>query len=110
MCDSPLAKNLECAMAVIKITDLSTNLDLDRKAMSAIQGGGRGDWVFSVARPYFEAPAQPADSFGPGGSPINLYQITNEVTNNNYFIENKVINLANSGSNSTVNAVMISSC
>jgi hypothetical protein len=106
MCDSPLAKDLECAMAVIKITDLPTNLDLDRKAMSAIRGGGRGDWVFGVARPYFEAPSPPSDPSGLGGPPINLYQITN----NNYFVENKSINLTNSGSNSTVNAVMISSC
>ena len=91
-------------MAIIKITDLPTNLDLDRKAMSAIRGGGLGDWVFSVARPYMKAPLPSA----PVGAlaPINFYQITN----NNYFIENKTITLANSGSNATVNAVMISSC
>jgi hypothetical protein len=93
-------------MAVIKITDLPTNLDLDRRAMSAIRGGGRGDWVFSAARPYFESKASSETSHLGGAEPINFYQITN----NNYFVENKSITIANSGSNSTVNAVMISSC
>jgi hypothetical protein len=92
-------------MAVIKITDLPTNLDLDCEAMSAIRGGG-GQWVFGAFQPYFAAHSQPSNPVGLGGSPINFYQITN----NNYFVENKTINLANSGSNSTVNAVMISSC
>ena len=91
-------------MAVISITDLSINLDLDRKAMSAIRGGGLGDWVFSVARPYVKTPP-PSAPFG-GLAPLNFYQITN----NNYFVENKTITLANSGSNATVNAVMISTC
>ena len=90
-------------MAVITITDLPINLDLDRKAMSAIRGGGLGDWVFSVARPYVKAPSHTAPVGGL--APLNFYQITN----NNYFVENKTIALTNSGSNATVNAVMISS-
>ena len=81
-------------MAVIKITDLPTNLDLDRKAMSSIQGGG-GQWVFGPFRPYVKAPSETPHFGGP--EPINFYQITN----NNYFVENKSITLTNSGSNST---------
>jgi hypothetical protein len=96
-------------MAVLTITDLPANRDLDRSAMAAIRGGGRGDWVFGTARPFVKAPAAPAHFGGPesgGPESINFYQ----VINNNYFVENKTISLVNSGSNATVNAVMISSC
>ena len=92
-------------MAILTITDLPINLDLDRRAMAAIRGGsGRGDWVFGTARPYVKAPP-PSAQFG-GADGINFYQ----VINNNYFVDNKTITLTNTGDHATVNAVMISSC
>jgi hypothetical protein len=90
-------------MAVITITELPRNLSLDRKAMSSIRGGSGGGWVFGAFRPY----VAPSEGSGFGGSSIvNLYQITN----NNFYVENmksQTISLNNSGSNSTVNAVLI---
>jgi hypothetical protein len=65
--------------------------------MSSIRGGS-GEWVFGAFAPYSER--SEATPFGVPG-PINLYQVTNN------FVENKIINIVNSGSNSTGNAVMI---
>lgn len=90
-------------MGVIKINDLPKDRTLDCKAMSSIRGAGGAPWVFGVAKPFMP------DSFGPS---VNLFQITNNVTNT--FVGQQVnkfeiVNITNSGSNSVGNAVLLSS-
>jgi hypothetical protein len=56
-------------MAALTIKDLRASRELDRKAMSSIQGGG-APWVFGWIRPY-------NPSSGSFGTVINYYQINN---------------------------------
>jgi hypothetical protein len=90
---------------MITITDLPVSRALDFRAMSSLRGGGGGGapWVFSVARP-FSPPA-------PGVMPaLNYYQI-----NNNYIFidqlvnQTTVIDIANSGDNANITAVLLGS-
>ncbi len=85
-------------MAAIRINDLHANRELDRKAMSSIQGGG-APWVFGWIRPYVAEAA----SFG---QVVNFYQI-----NNNYFADQmnnqfQVVDIKNSAPNSNINVVV----
>jgi hypothetical protein len=95
-------------MAVITLNDLPKNRALDLKAMAATRGAG-GAWVLAAFRPF-------ARSSSSCSSITNLYQIEN----NYYQIDNsvhvdKMINqfqtvaINNSGNNSPINAVLLSS-
>jgi hypothetical protein len=88
-------------MSLITIKDLRKDLALDRKAMSSIRGAGGAPWVFAF-KPHQEA----FSSFGVGPA-VNLYQVTNNIFAEQ--IVNKSVNINNSGDNSTINAVLISS-
>jgi hypothetical protein len=96
-------------MAVIALNDLPTNRALDRQAMSLIRGAGGAPWVFGAFRPYVRA-------IPSVGSAANVYQIEN----NFYAIDNSVhvdqminqyqtVQINNSGNNSSINAVLLSS-
>jgi hypothetical protein len=83
-------------MAAITIKDLPANRDLDRKAMSSINGGG-APWVYGWIRPYVAEAA----SFG---SVVNFYQINNfadQMTN-----QFQLVNVSNSGANSNINVAL----
>jgi hypothetical protein len=72
--------------------------NLDRRAMSAIHGGGGAAWVFGAFRAYM--PATPSDA-GFGGV-INVYEVTN-----NYFAQQmnnqfQSIAISNSAPNSQI--------
>ena len=86
-------------MAAITINDLPKNIALDRQSMSSIRGANGGAlWVF------FCIP--PTPSLVPA---VNFYQI-----NNNFYVEKMInqsqtVNINNSGANSNINAVILSS-
>lgn len=83
-------------MASITISDLSHNLALDRKAMSAISGGGGAPWVFGWITPYVhETP-----SVGPV---VNLYDVTNNFYANQMINQFQNVEVNNTGNNSNIN-------
>ena len=88
-------------MAAITINDLPKNLALDRPAMSAIRGAGGAPWVFAF-RPYVEA--------SPSVIPVvNFYQINNSFFAEQMINQSQTVNINNSGANSNINAVLLSS-
>ena len=87
-------------MAAITINDLPANLALDRQAMSSIRGAG-APWVFAF-RPYVEA--------SPSVVPVvNFYQINNSFFAEQMINQSQTVNINNSGANSNINAVLLSS-
>ena len=83
-------------MPSITIADLSHNLALDRKAMSAISGGGGAPWVFGWITPY----VHDTPSVGPV---VNLYDITNNFYANQMVNQFQKIDVRNSGDGATLN-------
>lgn len=78
----------------IKINDLPANRELDRKAMSAIKGGG-APWVFGWISPYVPESSRPSPV-------VNFYQISN-----NYFADQmnnqfQVVDIKNTAPNSSI--------
>jgi hypothetical protein len=82
-------------MASITITDLPLNLALDRKAMSAISGGGGAPWVFGWITPFVES----TPSVGPV---VNLYDVTNNFYANQMTNQFQNISIQNTGNNSNI--------
>ncbi|MEX3933356.1 hypothetical protein AB4Y32_16385 [Paraburkholderia phymatum] len=82
-------------MASINISDLPLNLALDRKAMSAISGGGGAPWVFGWITPF----VQNTPSVGPV---VNLYDVTNNFYANQMINQFQTVNVQNTGNNSNV--------
>lgn len=87
-------------MAAITINDLPANRDLDRQAMSAIRGAGGAQWVF------FCRPVDASPSVVPV---VNFYQINNSFFANQMINQSQTVNINNSGANSNINAVLLSS-
>ena len=88
-------------MAAIVIKDLVSNRALDRKAMSAVRGGG-APWVFGWITPY--VPAVPANSGF--GQVVNFYQV-----NNNYYADqmnNQIqsVNVNNTAANANISVAV----
>jgi hypothetical protein len=81
-------------MAAITITDLHTQRDLDRKAMSLIRGAG-APWVFGWITPF----APPVPSVGPV---VNFYQTNNTIFANQLVNQVEVVNVNNAAPNSNV--------
>jgi hypothetical protein len=82
-------------MASITIADLSHNLALDRKAMSAIHGGGGAPWVFGWITPYVhETP-----SVGPV---VNLYDVTNNFYANQMINQFQSVDVRNTGAGANI--------
>jgi hypothetical protein len=74
--------------------------------MTAIKGarGGGAPWVFGIATPFSSSASQ---GVIPG---VNLYQITNNVYEfSNTIHVDQMVNINNTGSESTGNAVLITS-
>ena len=82
-------------MSCIKLTDLSLNLALDRKAMAAIRGGGGAPWVFGWIQPY--VPQTP--SIGPV---VNLYEVSNNFYANQMINQFQSVDVRNTGANSNI--------
>lgn len=81
-------------MATISVKDLHTSLALDRKAMSAIRGGGGAPWVFGWIQPYLDG--------GSGQLPvINFYQINNFA--DQMINQFQTVSVNNTGANATLN-------
>ena len=81
-------------MATLTLTDLPSSRALDYQAMSAIRGGGAGDWVLYAFIPYSPAAA-------PVLPIVNFYQT-------NYFADNLTlqtenINVNNSAPSTSIN-------
>ena len=89
-------------MAIITINNLPANRDLDRAAMSAIRGAGGAPWVFGAFRPYVDS----APSLVPT---VNFYQINNSFFAEQMINQSQTVNINNSGANSAINAVLLSS-
>ena len=87
-------------MAATTINDLPINSDLDRQAMSAIRGAGGAQWVF------FCRPVDASPGFGPV---VNFYQINNSFFAEQMINQSQTVNINNSGANSNINAVLLSS-
>jgi hypothetical protein len=88
---------------MITITDLPVSRALDFRAMSSLRGGGGAPWVFSVARP-FSPPASGVMAA------VNYYQINNNYTFIDQLInQTTVIDIANSGDNANITAVLLGS-
>jgi hypothetical protein len=81
-------------MATITVKDLPVSMALDRKAMSALHGGGGAPWVFGWIQPYVDATPGPAPV-------INFYQINNYADQmiNQY----QMVSVNNSGANANLN-------
>ncbi|MFC3106856.1 hypothetical protein ACFQAT_05535 [Undibacterium arcticum] len=89
-------------MSAITINDLPTNRALDRKAMSSIRGADGAPSVYGWINAYSPA----TTSLVPV---VNFYQ-----ANNSFYIEKMInqsqtVNINNSGANSAINAVLLSS-
>ncbi|MDE1184287.1 hypothetical protein [Paraburkholderia sp.] len=82
-------------MASITINDLALNVALDRKAMTAIRGGGGAPWVYGWIQPY----VRETPSFGPV---VNLYEISNSFYANQMNNQFQTVDVRNAGSNSTI--------
>lgn len=89
-------------MATMTINDLPANRALDRQAMSAIRGAGGAPWVFGAFRPYVDA----SPSVGPV---VNFYQVNNSFFAEQMINQSQTVNINNSGANSNINAVLLSS-
>jgi hypothetical protein len=87
-------------MAAITINDLPKNLALDRQAMSSIRGAGGAQWVF------FCSPPHATPSLGPT---VNFYQVNNSFYAEQMINQSQIVNINNSGANSNINAVLLSS-
>ena len=89
-------------MAALTINDLPLNRALDRQAMASLRGGlGEGNWVFGWMVPY----APPSPSLVPMVN--NFFQTNNvigQVVN-----QSQTLAISNSGSGSTITAVLIGS-
>ena len=89
-------------MAAITINDLPANRALDRQAMSAIRGAGGAPWVFGAFRPYVDVSPS-------SGSVVNFYQVNNSFYADQMINQSQIVNINNSGANSNINAVLLSS-
>jgi len=84
-------------MATLTINDLPINRALDRKAMSAIHGGG-APWVFGWIQPY----AKSGSGFG---GVVNFFQINNY--NADQMINQiQMVEVNNSAANSSINVAV----
>jgi hypothetical protein len=83
-------------MASIAIHDLSHNLALDRKAMTAIRGGDGAPWVFGWIQPYVRS----SPSIGPV---VNLYDVQNNFYAGQMINQFQTVDVHNSGANSRIN-------
>jgi hypothetical protein len=90
-------------MAAITINDLAIDQALDRKAMLSIRGAGGAPWVFGAFSPFVRA----VPSLGPAVN--NFYQIDNSIHVDQMINHFQTIDINNSGANSTLNAVLVSS-
>ncbi|AET91149.1 hypothetical protein BYI23_B005420 [Burkholderia sp. YI23] len=97
-------------MCALTISDLQYDRELDHAAMSAIGGGGGAPWVFGWIVPFVERP-----SGGDGGASAvtlidvtnNIYQVTNNITNNNITVGQMVnqfqsVAVSNTGNGATL--------
>jgi hypothetical protein len=85
----------ETIMSRITIDDLSHNLALDRKAMTAIRGGGGAPWVFGWIQPYVRS----TPSMGPV---VNLYEIQNNFYADQMINQFQNVDVRNSGDNARI--------
>jgi hypothetical protein len=85
----------EPIMASIAIHDLSHNLALDRKAMTAIRGGGGAPWVFGWIQPYVRS----SPSMGPV---VNLYEVQNNFYADQMINQFQTVDVRNSAPNSNI--------
>ncbi|SAL60411.1 hypothetical protein AWB71_03377 [Caballeronia peredens] len=97
-------------MSVITVTDLEYDRELDRKAMSAISGGGGAPWVYGWITPFT------GQSSGGGGGVAavniidvtnNIYETTNNITNTTVSVAQMInqfqsVNVSNTGNGATL--------
>jgi hypothetical protein len=83
-------------MATLRINDLSTSLELDRKAMSSIRGGDGARWVYGWMAAFSPAIASRAEGT------VNLVQTNNFITVEQ--MTNQFLNIAvsNAAANSNI--------
>jgi hypothetical protein len=97
-------------MCALTISDLEFDRELDHAAMSAISGGGGAPWVFGWITPFVDRP-----SGGVGGATAitlvdvtnNIYEVTNNITNNNITVGQMVnqfqsVAVSNTGNGATL--------
>ncbi|MFC3109285.1 hypothetical protein ACFQAT_12480 [Undibacterium arcticum] len=89
-------------MSAITINDLPTNRALDRKAMSSIRGADGAPWVYGWISPFSPA----TTSLVPV---VNFYQVNNSFNIEKMINQSQTVNINNSGANSNINAVLLSS-
>jgi len=90
-------------MASITINDLAVSAALDRKAMLSIQGAGGAPWVIGAFQPFVA-------SIPNVGPVVNYFQITNNYLQVDQMVNQfTTVNIDNSGANSNINAVLLSS-
>lgn len=93
-------------MAFLTIADLRLDRVLDRRTMRAIAAGYGAPWVFGAFRAYMP----PVTALPSVGAIVNNFQV-----NNTYVHVDQIVNqlttvaIENSGANSTINAVLLSS-
>jgi len=79
-------------MAITTIVDLPKSRALDYQARLAITGAGAGDWCIGAFQPYIAPVAVP--------SATQVF---------NYFDQTTTVDINNSGANSSINAVLLTS-
>jgi len=94
-------------MASIKLHDLPLSEVLDVQALRSLRGAaGEGNWVLG-AFPGYTSPAA-------HGGALQVFNFMQEITNNYMYVgqminQTTTVNIANSGANSTNNAVLLTS-
>ncbi len=88
-------------MAAIVIKDLASNRALDRKAMSAVRGGG-APWVFGWITPY--VPAVPGNAGF--GQVVNFYQVNNNYTADQMNNQFQSVNVNNTAANANISVAV----
>jgi hypothetical protein len=78
-------------MATLTVTDLDYDRQLDRRAMSAIGGGGGAPWVYGWITPFI------ADRQSNFGGVVNIYDITNNFTAGQMINQFQSVDVRNSG-------------
>ena len=89
-------------MSVITVKDLSSSCELDHQEMALIKGAG-APWIFGAFRSFLGESASASPTVN------NYYQIDNSIHADKLINQHQTVEINNTGNNSNINAVLVSS-